>query len=242
MAENNKHFKSLLDLVTFDQKVFEAQAAITKEHTAIAEIKNGITALQAKTNAEKEVLEEAHRTVKKHELDMKELDEKEKLKSKQLSTVESDIEYKSIKKEIDFLKSQQHELETVLVDAWNKAEQVQKKVEQLQAESENQVKELEQNLEKHQLALSEIEKSAATLDVERRPQEEGIPEEWLEKYNMIRQQDTNPISYVVQDTCSSCFYPLTAQDLLSLRQKKLIQCRECYRFLLKKEDPSDETN
>ena len=161
MAENNKHFKSLLDLVTFDQKVFEAQAAITKEHTAIAEIKNGITALQAKTNAEKEVLEEAHRTVKKHELDMKELDEKEKLKSKQLSTVESDIEYKSIKKEIDFLKSQQHELETVLVDAWNKAEQVQKKVEQLQAESENQVKELEQNLEKHQLALSEIEKTAS---------------------------------------------------------------------------------
>ena len=242
MAENNKHFKSLIDLVTFDQKAFEIQAAITKERTAMAKIQDSISALQTKVNVEKEILDQAHRLVKKHELEMKELDEKEKQKSKQLSIVESDKEYKSIKKEIDFLKSQQHELETTLVDTWNKLEQAQKKVELVQAETGTQIKELEQSLEKHQFVLAEIEKSAAVLASERRPQEEGIPPEWLEQYNMIRQQDTNPISYVVQDTCSSCFYPLTSQDLLNLKQKKLIQCRECYRFLFRKEDTADETH
>ncbi|MBT4855787.1 hypothetical protein HOM50_02355 [bacterium] len=240
MAENSKQLQSLVDLVKFDQKFFETDTAIKSEQKAIADIQNNIKALDDKLNINKEQLEQAQQGVKRHELDMKELDEKEKVKSKQLEQVETDKEYKSIKKEIDYLKLQQHELESVLVSSWNKVEHKQKSFAQLEGEINEQKQGLETTLQEHQAKLAEVEKVVEELAHERRPQEEGIPQEWLEKYNMIRAQDTHPISYVDQDTCSSCFYPLTAQDLLSLKQNKLIQCRECYRFLFRKAKSEDE--
>ena len=240
MAENSKQLQSLVDLVKFDQKFFETDTAIKSEQKAIADIQNNIKALDNKLNINKEHLEQAQQGAKRHELDMKEFEEKEKAKNKQLEQVETDKEYKSIKKEIDYLKLQQHELESVLVSTWNKVDHKQKSFTQLEGEINEQKQALESTLQEHQAKLAVIEKAVEELDLERRPQEKGIPQEWLDKYNMIRAQDTHPISYVDQDTCSSCFYSLTAQDILSLKQNKLIQCKECYRFLFKKEKSEDE--
>ena len=59
----------------------------------------------------------------------------------------------------------------------------------------------------------------------------GIPEEWLEKYSIMRTRVPNPIVSVKNGSCSACFHALTQQDMLNLQRRKLLQCRDCYRFL-----------
>jgi len=236
MADDNKYLESLIDLITFDQKIYETDLAIASEHKAITDIQEKVSALQSKLITDKDKLGKVKQEVKKHELEMKGFDEKEKAKTKQLETVQSDVEYKSIKKEIDFLKQQQHDGEGQLVEIWNRAEQAQKVFDAFETETNKNATELEAGLTTHEEALKMLEQQNKELSTQRRPQEQGIPEDWLEKYNMMRSQNSNPLADVVQDTCSSCFYPLTAQDLLTLKQKKLIQCRECYRFLYRKEE------
>lgn len=240
MATDRKQLQSLIDLITFDQKIYDIESASHKEKASISNLEEQLEALQTDLTTAQEKLNAAKKEVKQYETSMKEYDEKEKEKTLQLDGVSSDSEYKAIKKEIDYCKQQQHELEKHLVSAWNKLEQAEKVFEVSRSDIEKKSQELTEEIEKHKQELNSINSQAEQLKSERRPQEEGIPEEWLEKYNMIKSQNSNPLSYVVQDTCSSCFYPLTAQDLLDLDRKKLIQCRECYRFLYRKEEPTND--
>jgi predicted nucleic acid-binding Zn-ribbon protein len=58
-----------------------------------------------------------------------------------------------------------------------------------------------------------------------------VPQGWLEKYAIMRTKVTDPVVPVINNSCSACFYDVIGQDLQELRKKKLLQCKECYRFL-----------
>lgn len=65
----------------------------------------------------------------------------------------------------------------------------------------------------------------------RKPLEKGVPEEWLERYAMMRSRVSDPVVPVKDGLCSACFHQILAQDMILLRRNKLLQCKECYRFL-----------
>ena len=77
---------------------------------------------------------------------------------------------------------------------------------------------------------------------QKRPEKEKIvPEEWLEKYTIMKAQVSDPVVPITQETCSACFYALTNQDIICARRGRLLQCKGCYRLLYLLEAMETET-
>ena len=91
------------------------------------------------------------------------------------------------------------------------------------------LQELQTNQEKRQAVLEKM----AHYEVTRHDHTKDVPQEWLDKYNRMRNTVSNPVVPVVSGTCGGCSYLLTTQTLLSLGQNKMIQCSGCYRLLYK---------
>lgn len=66
---------------------------------------------------------------------------------------------------------------------------------------------------------------------ERLHKEKGLPEEWLEKYAIMRARINDPVVPVFDGNCSACFYKISVQDMQFLKHRKLIQCKDCFRLL-----------
>lgn len=91
-----------------------------------------------------------------------------------------------------------------------------------------EIEKTEQEITSKEKVLSEsIEQARA----QRPDKEKGLPTEWLEKYAIMRESVSNPVVPVINDSCSACFYSLTAQDLSRVRRNGILQCKQCYRFL-----------
>ena len=71
---------------------------------------------------------------------------------------------------------------------------------------------------------------------ESKKQQEGVPEEWLEKYEVMKGRVPDPAVPIMNGTCSACFYTLSPEDSLSLGRKALLQCKSCFRFIYKLEE------
>ncbi len=66
---------------------------------------------------------------------------------------------------------------------------------------------------------------------ERAALEKNVPAEWLEKYASMRSRVPDPVVPVINGHCSACVYKVSDQDMLMLSRNKLLQCKDCYRFL-----------
>lgn len=129
------------------------------------------------------------------------------------------------------LKKKQHVLEESLLQAWHVLEAKKKDFEIKHQEVEATIKRLREVTLKTAEQITDLAKEVEHLNIERAQKEFGVPAEWLEKYALMRSQVTDPVVPVVDGSCSACFYRVLDQDMVMLRRKKLLQCKDCYRFL-----------
>src|SRR5260221_635295 len=80
-------------------------------------------------------------------------------------------------------------------------------------------------------ANAELQQKLNALQQDRPAKEQLVPQEWLDKYASMRSKVENPVVPVAGDSCSACYYMISAPDLQALRRQKLVQCKDCYRFL-----------
>ena len=81
------------------------------------------------------------------------------------------------------------------------------------------------------MKVDEIEVKFQADQKGRAVKEEGIPEEWIEKYERMRNSVPDPVASIEDQVCKACFYTATNQEIELLKRKKLLQCKGCYRFL-----------
>src|SRR5436190_11324900 len=165
------------------------------------------------------------------ELEMKVLDEKEREKKKLFDTLSDYKEYQAVKNEIEAIQRLQVNQEKVVLDAWNQLENVQALLEKRKKESINIVQQLDEELSK---VIQEKEMFTGELsDIKNQREAKiiGIPEEWLEKYNVMGQRIHNPVVAIEHQSCSGCYQQLIAQDLIRARHGALLQCKKCFRLL-----------
>jgi len=228
-------FQKFIDLIQFDretQVLHQNNEKLQKEIANLELTKNKL--LHSLEEGKKNVLS-LKKKVDELELSMKELDSMESEKKKRLEEVSGPREYKSIQSELAAVNKKQHDLEQELVDLWNKYESAQKQSETLQTESVQKLQEEDTAIEQMDNELSQINQKIEGREQEREVLKKGIPEEWLDSYATMRRQVTNPVVPVVGDSCSACFYPVTAQVIQELKAHKLVPCRSCYRLLYIKE-------
>jgi predicted nucleic acid-binding Zn-ribbon protein len=228
-------FQTFIDLISFDQKMLaneKAIAVLKKEivdlHYKEKQVASGLE--HAKSNTIN-----ARKAVDKLELEMKTLDAHEREKKQRLENSTDYKQYQSLKSEIDQLKRKQTENEEILIGAWNQLEATQRELESIKQIHAQSTQELEQLLHKKEQEIKDIEQDLVIKKAERVEKEKLVPAEWIEKYVMMRARVSDPVVPVINGNCSACVYGVTEEDLISLRRKKLLQCKGCFRLLYAQE-------
>jgi predicted nucleic acid-binding Zn-ribbon protein len=232
---NDTPFSAFINLISFDQEIRALNAITTKLKKESDLLLTQKQELSTRLHQFKQHLYELRKTVEEQECYLKELDAQERTKKEQMDLLRDNRQYQLFKKEIDRLKQEQHEKENYLMMAWNKFDIAQKEFEEHQTSHTKKLEELTENLSSIQ---HQIEQNSAQLELKKqeRPFKEiGIPNEWLEKYTLMRLRVDDPVVPTTFGGCSACSYAVTEQELIRLKRKALIQCKGCFRLLYMQE-------
>jgi predicted nucleic acid-binding Zn-ribbon protein len=228
---NETAFTKFLALVDFDKKAHDLRKKIDVFKQEIDQINQQKKQLQEQLDTEKVASYDARKVVDELELLMKELDEQRARCTKKLEKVNSTKEYKALAHERDAVQKKQHDLEADLVQAWNTLETAQRVYAAHEKQSEAKNTEFDAAGVEKQAQKDSIQQELEQFLIGRPEKEEGIPQEWLQKYATMRSMVENPVVFVDGDSCGACFYPISREDKMRLQRNALLQCKSCYRFL-----------
>lgn len=232
-------FKTFINLITFDQEINSIEKEIITARASIAHLQEEIKHIDVRLETARLKAHDARKAVDALELEVQELEVQEKFKKRQLETLSNYKEYQSLKNEIERLMAKQNELEQKVLDAWNVLEVTNKEFELVKHASEQQKQELLHNVEQKKQTIQALEQSLKMHHEQRPAKEQQVPAEWLEKYAVMRSRVADPVVPVQNGSCTACFYDVSDQDMISLKRKKLLQCKGCYRLLYSTELEQD---
>ncbi|HZW61203.1 MAG TPA: hypothetical protein VFF04_03175 [Candidatus Babeliales bacterium] len=228
---NESPFRTFIELISFDRTILALEQELQKVEHGIRVLHDQEVSLMRDIDQAKTIVHEAKKQVDEVELEMNTLDQAEADKKKRLELVSNNKEYQSIKGELEVIKDKQHELEQGLIDAWKVLETAVKTHDHKKVEFEQQLTKLHGLIQEHQQKKVVILADIDSLNQKRPEKEKNVPQEWLDKYAAMRSRVSNPVVPVVNGSCSACFFRVSEQDLIELRRHKLLQCKDCYRFL-----------
>ena len=224
-------FNKFLDLIKLDQFI----ETIVRDNKKIGQEIALLTAQENEAtkqlNTSKQKVHDAQKKVDVYELEMKSYDTQEQQKKQRLDLISNHKEYQSLKSEIDLIKKKQNDLEETLIQSWHMLEVAKKEYETIAHTTHEVTTQIHIQLkEKHAELKTSLDKQYEQ-EALRKEKEQGVPSEWLDKYLMMRARVADPVVPVVHGSCHACFYKISEQDMVLLRRNKLIQCKDCYRFL-----------
>lgn len=224
-------FQKFINLISFDQEINELEKVLKNKEDEVERIQHEEHLLKEEVFTLKKERDERQRTVHEHELHMKDLDVHQKDLQKKLDELQDHKAYQGLRTELDHVKKKQHDYEGTLVRAWQDLESSARKYEEFHEKSQSKLTEFQSIITGLIQEINYLNGQLAEKNSARAEKAEGIPEEWLEKYAIMRRSVKNPVVKVVNGACSGCFYQVTAQDLARLHRNALLQCKDCYRFI-----------
>lgn len=230
MAEHP--FRAFIELITFDQGVHKTQLDIQALKKEVANLKHKEQEFTKIVEQAKEKVVQARKIVDEQELEMKSLDMQAQNKTARLDSVAGNYkEYQALKNEIDTINLARQKLEDNLIGSWNKFEAAQRESENQQKSSEEQIQTLAHAMQEKEQTIATSEAQLHTTLQERLAKEQLVPQEWLEKYSIMKARVSDPVVPVQQTSCSACFYHIPDQEMLRLKRGALLQCKQCFRLL-----------
>lgn len=228
---NEQKLKNLIELVTFDQSLMQLEKNISKFQQSMKDLQHQMDALEQQLQQSGFKQKDAAKQLAEQELKVKELQDLESHQIQISNAVATSKEYDAAAKETEKIKFDRNLQEQRMIQMINKMEAVVKENEAFQAECAHQKQKLSELLLQEEQAAAEVIKQLASLEQSREAKMAGIPVEWLNTYEAMRGRVANPVVPVLQDSCSACFYFMSARDSQILRQQGLLQCKDCFRFL-----------
>ena len=224
-------FQSFIDLIVFDKSLVENERKIVLILESIQKLRTRFESLLRNDDIQKKTIVDLKKRVDEKELEMAELDEREKMLKERMSSISNDREYKSLKKELDGVQSKQYNHEKNLVSVWNDYSTVQKEYEQKQQSLLSERENFELEISAKEQEIKQLKVIVEEHIAARKAYESNIPADWLTRYDRMRTMVDDPVVPVMQDVCSVCFYHLSQQDSILVSGKQLVSCRGCYRLL-----------
>jgi predicted nucleic acid-binding Zn-ribbon protein len=228
---NEQAFRALIELVQFDQATHAIKTTIQTTNQALDTLRAEEYNLQQELDAAKHAFTDARKLVDEKELEAKELDQKESLAKQRLDTAKSHREYEALKSEVTQLQTEQHELESEILDAWNKLDAAEKAYKDMQQQHDEKRISIHNQITTLQERIETLKSEVSGRSAEHDQKASQVPAEWLEKYRAMGSHVSDPVVSIMGDACGGCFYQLISQDLLRLKRGALLQCKGCFRFL-----------
>ena len=226
-------FKRFIQLIEFDQSLQSVEKDLVLVQAELVKIKKELEVLTADYQHAKIHVHDLRKQVDQEELMMRTYDEEERVSRTRLDAANSPKHYQALKKENDTHKQTQHAHEQVLMNVWNTFEVGQKQLQATQDTFDQKKQELEKELDLQEKRMAELMQNIKEHEKERQTYLQDIPEEWMAKYNRMKNTVKNPVVGIVAGTCGGCSFLLSNQLVLALGQNRLMQCTSCYRLLYK---------
>jgi predicted nucleic acid-binding Zn-ribbon protein len=118
-----------------------------------------------------------------------------------------------------------------LLASWSKAEAADLAYKKVQTINQHEIETTQKVLDEKRQQIQEKKQQLEKYSQERNEKLKGIPEQWREIYERMHNRITNPVVPIIGNSCSACFFQVSAQDMNRLRNRALLQCKQCYRFL-----------
>ncbi len=224
-------FQKFIELISFDQQITSLEQRLKQFKQEVSSLKSQEADFAKRAELLRRAFVDAQKNVDLKELEMKSLEHADQEKKERLKLTTGQKEYKSLKIEIERVHQKQHTLEQELLAAWKQRESAQKAYEEQEKNMTHATQELQEKVREKQSQIDQLTADIAQQAVIRPAKEDSIPAEWLEKYAMMRAQVEDPVVPVYDGSCSACYYKVTDSDMQHLRRNKLLQCKDCYRFL-----------
>lgn len=224
-------FQKFVNLVAFDQATNSLERDVVRLDKEILDFQNEVFRLEDQLEYDAKQVALSKKRVDEKELEMKDIDAKIKAKREIFDRIVSQREYQSAYQEIESLKKKQYDQEEGLLEAWNILESTTRGYLIIKADLEKRIVDLEDLIISSSAQKKDLQEKIIDRHTQRLQLEPGIPQEWLEKYAVMRRSVPNPVVPVINNACSACFYSITQQDNARLKKHALLQCKECYRFL-----------
>lgn len=227
-------FYAFVNLVELDQSIDQRTIKREKLQKVIDQTTERSHQQQAAVAAAEQILQTLRKQLHQAELELKTFQQQEQKKRSQLDAVNTAKEYAALEHELQaILKEAQAKEETIFV-IWAQFEQqellVKKETQELQHLFKKNQEEIA-NIEHERLKLAqEVEE----LTANRAHYLHAAPEEYVAKYQAMRNSLKNPVVPVVENICSACSTQLMQTDLLQLRRHVIVPCKACYRLLYMK--------
>lgn len=236
-----KPLQRLINLVEFDREVLALEQSLTNLEAEVA--RNQEAGISAKTiiKEAKQQVVSATKQVDEAEFMLKEIDELLKQKKQRFDQAANMTEYRALKAEIDQLMEQQQQVEEEVAASWTALENKQREAEQCEQEQLKALEEAEIQVQAHEDELERLKERIVEKTLLRVELEKQVPEEWRERYTMMRKRVADPIVAIVDGSCGACFYTLPNQDLMRLRRGALVSCNSCYRLLFDSTSPAHQS-
>lgn len=228
-------FQALLDLVHFDQDVNQINSHIDAHKQELWNLSIQLQEVENAFNEAKAKVHDAKKLVDEQELAIKEINTAEREKKIALQAASNYKEMTALQSEMQTLQQNEQHIEQQLLDSWNKLEGVQKEFAKGQEEFTKHKEEIEAKTTKLNQDIAQLQSELSTKLMERAPLEAKVPDEWREKYSIMKARVPNPVVPVKNNACSACYYQVTSQEATRLRRRALLQCQGCFRLLYSEE-------
>ncbi|MBI2352707.1 hypothetical protein HYV11_00500 [Candidatus Dependentiae bacterium] len=228
---NNQKLQNFIDLVTFDQNFIVLESSIIDSEKKIQKLQSNLLKMQKDFDHKIHEKKELKKSFDLEELQVKDLQEKEKNQIAVMNQLKHQKEIDAATKQLEHFRFDRNKHEKKLMQIWNAYQSLEKELEQFQVSYDSKVAETKDEILKEEKALQALQEQLKDHSGQRQSKISLLPEEWMGFYENMRGRVPNPVVPVLQDSCSACFYLISSRDLQLLRQQELVLCKDCYRFL-----------
>ena len=117
-------------------------------------------------------------------------------------------EYRALKTEIDQLMEEQQKIENEVATSWTDLENAQHDGEQLEDRLLKEIEEHDIQVQAQEESLNTLNEQIIGKSLLRAELEKHVPEEWRDRYAMMRKSVADPVVPALNGSCSACFYLL----------------------------------
>jgi len=226
---------NLVELQEIDSQLEDLNSLLGDLPKMVEELNEQESSLQIKIENDKTSLKDVTLNTNKSETTNSEIQEKINKLTDQLFLVTNNKQYDALTNEIEHLKDQKDEHESLIISYIEEKELLEKNI----TENETQIKGLKTDLDvrrkKLDEALSDTAEEKKALEKSRAKQLAKIDETTIQIYNkVISARSGTAVVSLSGDSCGGCGAALTLQLASEIRAGDIHRCDSCGRFVYSK--------
>jgi hypothetical protein len=230
---NTDPFLAFIALVEGDQKIAARATELENNKHIFKQLEHEVEERKMVIVQEQQRLHDLKKAIDSNELELKSLQSTQVDKNRHLQVATNPREYLALHTELEKIAEHRKQKEVTILDFFEVYELQQAKIKQLEISYHDWYAQVALRYEELKKHMTDVVQDLSIRIENRKQLLAVVPEEYLTRYERMRESVHNPVVPVENNACGGCFFPLTTHDIIDIRQRKIVTCKDCFRLLYK---------